>query len=1145
MPTFHADLEATAAADEAFVLPPAPGHLQGPVKAWSKPVVLPSYMPEEGNKNPMFLHKRVYQGSSGQVYPLPFIDRIATGKQLWSWDAVHIENEYVRLMVLPEIGGRIHLGLDKTNSYDFFYRQNVIKPALVGLAGPWISGGVEFNWPQHHRPATFMPVSVHIEEHTDGARTIWCSDHDPMTRMKGMHGICLYPGRSYVEIKVRLFNRTPLTQTFLWWTNAGVHVDEHYQSVLPEDVEFVVDHARRATNTYPLAKKSYYGVNYSARAEAGVPAEEAPSRLVPPGTYAANDLRWYANIPVPTSYMAIGSVKEFLGGYDHRRKAGVVHVADHRIAPGKKQWTWGNHEFGYAWDRNLTDNDGPYVELMAGVYTDNQPDFSFLAPYETKTFSEFWYPVRDIGPAQQANVDAAVTLSVANGVAQVGVSVTSAFPGATVSLEWNGLALASWVRDLTPGLSLKEEAELRAEVPREGLTLRVVSSKGRELIAYTARTGSDEAATAAPLPAEEPLDPKKVGNGDELYAIGVHLAQYRHATRNPEEYWAEALKRNPGDARCNIAMGDRHLRRGEFQEAEEHLRRAIEWMTKWNANPADGEAFYLLGVCLRFLDRTDEAYDAFYKATWNYAWRAPALYALAEIDVRRGQWERAPKHLHESLRLNADNNNVRCLGALVFQHFGRTAQASALLGEALAIDPLDAWAKHISGGPITGDNQIRIDIACDYLRAGLHAQAAEVLTGADIFATDGSVPMVHYLLAYAYAKAGNFDSAEKAYAAGGDASPARCFPYRLEELMALESAVMIDAADAHAFQYLGNWLYGHRRETQALDCWTIATRLQPGLATSWRNLGIGLFNVRHDEKGAREAYDKAFAADPSDARVLFERDQLWKRLNVRPVGRLKELEAHRDLVSSRDDLSLELAALYNLNEQPELAAAVLASRRFQPCEGGEGLVLAQHTRTEIKLGKRRLKEDRPEEARCHFLATLHPPENLGEARHLLEDEAEIHFWLGEAWSAAGDIDSAAASWQRASARFSAERQHGDAALTEQTVYAAMAKARLGEGRESRIWLRQLWFYGRKLARTKGSIDYFATSIPSLLLFDDDLTKRNRIKGLLLQTQARVGLRQWKLARKALEQVLALDPNNERASELVSTFAQEQSQDGGE
>jgi len=348
------DRETTQNSTHYLQLPPAPPELSGPVKAWNEDIAIWTYEPEKPDINPMFLEKRVYQGSSGRVYPLPFIDRISTEPQEKMWKAIHIENEYLRLMILPEIGGRIHVGYDKTTGYDFFYRQNVIKPALVGLAGPWISGGVEFNWPQHHRPATFMPVETQIENASDGSVTVWCSDHDPMLRMKGMHGVCLHPGRSVLDLKVRLYNRTQFTQTFLWWVNVATRVHEQYQSFFPTDVGFVADHAKRAITSFPLSNGSYYGVNYLERAQDGVPADEKPRMFVPDGSYPANDLSWYANIPVPTSYMVTGTEQDFFGGYDHRADAGVVHVASHHISPGKKQWTWGNHEFGYAWDRSLT-----------------------------------------------------------------------------------------------------------------------------------------------------------------------------------------------------------------------------------------------------------------------------------------------------------------------------------------------------------------------------------------------------------------------------------------------------------------------------------------------------------------------------------------------------------------------------------------------------------------------------------------------------------------------------------------------------------------------------------------------------------------------------------------------------------------------
>src|SRR6266481_3630062 len=284
-----------------------------------------------------------------------------------------------------------------------------------------------------------MPVETTIERDPDGSVTIWCSDHDPMARMRGMHGVCLHPGKAYVELKVRLYNRTCQTQTFLWWANVATQVHEQYQSFFPKDVRYVADHAKRAITEYPRSQGVYYGIDYGERARTGIPPEEIPSRFVPDGSYPSNDLEYYANIPVPTSYMIVGSRGDFFGGYDHRRRAGTVAYANHHIAPGKKQWTWGNHDFGYAWDRSLTDADSsgefaPYIEIMAGVYTDNQPDFSFLQPGETKSWSQYWYPIREIGPAQCANLEAAISLRREKNTIFLGVAVTRRHADAIVTV---------------------------------------------------------------------------------------------------------------------------------------------------------------------------------------------------------------------------------------------------------------------------------------------------------------------------------------------------------------------------------------------------------------------------------------------------------------------------------------------------------------------------------------------------------------------------------------------------------------------------------------------------------------------------------------------------------------------------------------
>ncbi len=633
-----------------------------PVRCWEEQVVIPTYPVQDPDPNPMFLEKRVYQGSSGKVYPNPFTDRVALEKKDQAYRAIMLENEFIQLMILPEIGGRIHAGLDKTNGYDFFYRQHVIKPALVGLLGPWISGGVEFNWPQHHRPSTYMPVHASIDKHADGSCTVWLSEHEPMQRMKGMVGISLSPGKSVVEAKVRLYNRTPFPQTFLWWANVAVRVHDQYQAFFPPDVTFVADHAKRAISSFPVARNIYYGVDYR------------------PGT----DISWYKNIPVPTSYMVTESKYDFFGGYDHARQAGLVHTSNHRIAPGKKLWTWGNAEFGYAWDRNLTDEDGPYVELMAGAYTDNQPDFSWLQPYETRTFSQYWYPIQEIGPAKNANKEVAVNLELHDHSARVGVSVTSR-RRVRIVLASNGRFILDEEANVSPGQAFTRVLEADGAQP-EIFKLMVRDVQGNELISWQPERCIDR---ELPGPATEPPAPAEVATNEELYLTGLHLEQYRHATRSPEAYWIEGLDRDPEDARLNNAMGLFRLRNGNFAEAERHFVRATQRLTFRNPNPYDGEPFYNLGLARFYQGKTAEAYDAFHKSIWNYAWHSAGNYALASLSAGRGDLQLALEQVEASLRTNSDHSKAHALKASLLRRLGREEEARAVIDDSLALDPLD------------------------------------------------------------------------------------------------------------------------------------------------------------------------------------------------------------------------------------------------------------------------------------------------------------------------------------------------------------------------------------------------------------------------------------------------------------------------
>jgi len=541
-------------------------------------VVIPTYEVGKPEKNPIFLENRVYQGSSGVVYPYPVIESISDEKTDREYEAVFLENEYIKVMVLPELGGRVQRAYDKIGGRDFIYYNQVIKPALVGLAGPWISGGIEFNWPQHHRPSTFMPTDCTIEENGDGSVTVWCSERERMFHQKGMAGFTLRPGCAYLEIKGVLYNPTETPQTFLWWANPAVKVNDQYQSVFPPDVNAVFDHGKRAVSTFPIATGVYYKMDYSA----GV------------------DISNYRNIHVPTSYMVAKSKYDFEGGYENDSRAGMLHVADHHVSPGKKQWTWGNGDFGRAWDRNLTDEDGPYIELMAGVYTENQPDFTWLMPYEEKSFVQYFFPYRELGIVKNASRDLVINILPA-GEAQARIMV-----------------YATSARRVELSLTCECGREIfreTADISPESVFDRIVGTGDAPYDRLIFRAGTLECRAVEPVDAEIPaaaeaaLTPAEIKTNEQLYLTGLHLEQYRHATWCALDYYEEALRRDPLDVRGNNAVGLWYVRRGRFAKAEPYLRTAVRILQKRNPNPYDGEPLYNLALCLKYQGKSDEAYD--------------------------------------------------------------------------------------------------------------------------------------------------------------------------------------------------------------------------------------------------------------------------------------------------------------------------------------------------------------------------------------------------------------------------------------------------------------------------------------------------------------------------------------------------------
>lgn len=1062
------------------------------VKAWKETVVIPTYEEGKPEKNPIFLEKRVYQGSSGVVYPYPVIESIANEKHDREWKAVFLENEYIKVMVLPELGGRVQMAYDKIKKRHFVYYNHVIKPALVGLAGPWISGGIEFNWPQHHRPSTYMPVDSTIEEHEDGSVTVWVSEMERMFHQKGMAGFTLRPGCAYLEIKGVLYNRTDVPQTFLWWANPAVAVNDYYRSVFPPDINAVFDHGKRAVSSFPIATGTYYKMDYSA----GV------------------DIANYKNIFVPTSYMGVNSKYDFEGGYEFDTEAGMLHVASHHVSPGKKQWTWGNGDFGRAWDRCLTDDDGPYIELMAGVYTENQPDFTWLMPYEEKEFTQYFLPYRELGVVKNANKDLLMNIDpIDGGKVRLKVFATSRQNVIIRLAGDDGREYMNREVEITPERIFEETIDVQG-TPFSSLTLDFVKD-GRTVLTW--HTEPDE---IRPIPdaAEAALLPDQIKTVEQLYLTGLHLEQYRHATYNPTDYYLEGLRRDPNDVRCNNAMGLWYIRKGRFDLAEEFLTKAVKLIQKRNPNPYDGEPIYNLGLALKYQGRYDEAYSRFYKSTWNGAWQDAGYFACAQISCMQGRYTDALYEADRSLLRNWHSAKARALKAAILHRMGRDEEAVALCRESLKFDKFNYGCLYVEyliekDGALLdelvslmrGSAHNYDEIAIDFCSAGLWSEAESLWQVA--IDNDAVTPMTYYYLGWCMKQAGDADAAKKAWDKGAAMSPDFVFPNRLEAILALRAALEVNQDDANANHYLGNLFYDKRQYDFAQNYWERAAELNPKFPTTWRNLALVYYNKRNDSKKALECMERAFFLDETDSRVLMELDQLYKKLQRPHAERLAFLQNYPELIGQRDDLVLEEITLLNQTGNYAEAKRKLDAHQFHPWEGGEGKVPMQYQTARVELAKLAIADGRYDEAIGLLDECFVYPHNLGEGKLYGAQENDFYFLLGICYKAKGAEDRARYCFEQATlgpTEPAAAMYYNDA-KPDKIYYAGLAFRALGDEKKARAYFNRLVNYGKQHLYEKVVMDYFAVSLPDLQIWDGSLDEANRIHCLYMLALGYAGL----------------------------------------
>jgi tetratricopeptide (TPR) repeat protein len=1054
---------AVALAMASHLFAAAPVSSAPSVKVWEEKVTIPTYLIGSPDPNPQFYFGGESQGAQHRIYPYPAYDNLTTEKKDKTYTMVYLENEYVKIGILPEIGGKVFEALDKTNGYDFIYHQHVIKPALISLLGAWISGGIEWDLPHHHRATSFLPMQYKVEVAAEGSKTVWVGELELRDRMEWCVGLTLHPGKSYLQASFRMINRTPVPTSMLSFSNVAVHVNDSYQVIYPPSTQFVTFHGKRDFTTWPVATTKFNNSDFTA----GV------------------DVSWYKNHPNANSMFAWNYKEDFFAGYDHGKNAGIMSVTDHGVAPGKKFWTWGTGPSGLAEDHLLTDSDGPYIELMVGAYSDNQPDYSWLEPGETREWTQYWYPFRGIDGVKNANIDAAVNLEVNGGKATVGFFSTMARPAATVTLKLKDQVLLSEQIAISPGHPFVRQITLPDGVDEHDLRA-AMEAKGRELIAYSPVKLEKETMPAAVVPPPAPADIKTT---EELYLAGLRFEQFHSAAADPNAYWQEALRRDPGDIRVNTVLGIDALKGGSYADAEKLLRKALERATASYTSPKDGEAFYYLGLALKAQGKLEDAYAQLYKSTWSAAWRSPGYFAMAEINATQGNFDAALTHDEDALEANALNVRALTLKSALLRKVGRKSEAGSTIAAIQKIDPLDVqgiaekWLatetpanaavlmKTSNDFPATA-----LEAAAGYMDAGLLQDGTELLSHVASATPDKSKvsPLVYYYLAYFAGKMDHADKAREYDQLARKASPEYVFPFQMETIAVLEEAMRMDPSDARAPYYLGNLLFDWQPQ-RAQKLWESSAALGADFPVVYRNLAMVYTREGNQRDKARAALEKAVQFG-GNAMVLNDLDKLYEEDGVAPAKRLAVMEAHQSVIN-RDEVIAREVNLEIFAGKPEAAIELLRSRFFRAWEGGGSFSLGDSwVNANMALGQRQMAAKQYARATADFKAALELPASLQEASGDISSRtAEVSYWIGNASEAAGDVAGARRAWSEATkaqagtASAGGPRRRGNigglapGVRVEQagTYYQGLALEKLGQSDQARTMFNQLIDTGTK------------------------------------------------------------------------------------
>jgi hypothetical protein len=588
----------------------------------------------------------------GNIYPYYRFDGFTDKSVKQKWKVVELENDFIKLWVMPQIGGKIWTAIDKKNGRPFIYQNDVVKFRDIAMRGPWTSGGIESNFGIiGHTPGVSGTVDYLTRKNVDGSVSCIISLLDLLTQTRWNLEIRLEKDKAYFTTHAFWHNGTGEDQPYYSWMNLAVKAGGDLKFIEPGTHHLFHD-----------------GKSYSW------PRDSARNRDL--SLYMQNDFGG------SQSYHITGVYSKYWGAYWQKADYGMIHFAGREDKVGKKIFLWGLARSGAIWDKLLNDTAGQYTELQSGrLYNQNIAEsvyspykqFNF-SPFQTDSWTEYWYPYNQTHGVALADTNGVLNVRQSRDSAAIYFSAVRYISDTLKVMASDGKLIFSKVIRLKPLETLHQAIHLDA-----GLGLSRITLGSSEL---SLKDTTDRILSRPTVPLVK-LDYESAYG---LYLTGRYQAGMRNY-QQAEKNISRSLQLDPSFIPALAQMAMLEYKKMHYQAAFDYARKAISLDTY------DGEANYYYGLSALRLNKVYDAQDGFEVATLTDQYRSAAFTQLSKIKIIQQRFDEAFAYASKSLVYNSENITALQLQYLSARLLHNKAAEKTILGRISALDPFNHFIR--------------------------------------------------------------------------------------------------------------------------------------------------------------------------------------------------------------------------------------------------------------------------------------------------------------------------------------------------------------------------------------------------------------------------------------------------------------------